>query len=120
MAELRCFDDVDSFGAETLDELEDLSQDLYHRLIERRGANLDDPDRGLGIEDMLSGTVSSELKNEIESELLKDPRVSLARASIASIDDGGVRIEIAIEIEEDEINLVLESDASGNVVRVPA
>jgi phage baseplate assembly protein W len=118
MAELRCFDDLDEFGAETIDELEDLEQDLYHRLIEPRGSNLDDPDRGLGIEDMLSGAVDPGLKQRIEAELRKDERVTAVAASITEIETGSFRIDIEIEANEEELGLTLETDASGAVRRV--
>lgn len=118
MPEIRCYADVDRFGAETLDELEDLEQDLYHRLIEQRGSNLDDPDRGLGIEDMLSGTVESTWKTKIEAELRKDERVTAVAATITQIDTSIFRIEIQVEADEEELGLVLEADASGSVRRV--
>lgn len=116
--EIRAFDDVDRFGAETEDELENLEQDLFHRLIEPRGSNIDDPDRGLGLEDMLSGPVDSRLKKKIEVELLKDERVTAVTAEITEIEEGSFRIEISVEANEKEINLVLFSDAGGNVRRV--
>jgi phage baseplate assembly protein W len=118
MAELRCYDDLDQFGAETVDELEDLAQDLYHRLIEPRGSNLDDPDRGLGIEDALNGPLDPALKQRIEAELRKDVRVTAVAAAITEIETGSFRIEIEVEANEKELKLVLESDASGSVRRV--
>ena len=56
--EIRCFEDMDQFGSETVDELENLAQDLYHRLIEDPGSNLDDPSRGMGLLNVLSAGVS--------------------------------------------------------------
>lgn len=118
MAEMRCFEDLDAFGAETVDELEDLAQDLFHRLIEPLGSNLDDPNRGLGIEEMLSGPVDSGLKTRIEEELRKDPRVTAALALITEIETGRFRIEIRVQPDEGELGFALESDASGAVRRV--
>jgi len=118
MPELRCYEDMDPFAAETADALEDLAQDLYHRLIEPPGSNLDDPNRGLGIEDALSGPVDSGLKQRIEAELRKDVRVTAVAATITQLDTSNFRIEIAIEADEEELGLVLESDASGSVRRV--
>jgi phage baseplate assembly protein W len=117
MADLRCFDDLDAFGAETSDALEELEQDLYHRLIEPRGSNLDDPDRGLGIEDMLSGEVDPGLKQRIEAELRKDERVTAVSASITEIATGSFRIEVHIEANEEVLGLVLETDAAGGIRR---
>ncbi|MBX3218923.1 MAG: hypothetical protein KF795_00305 [Labilithrix sp.] len=118
MRELRCFDDASPFGAETADELEELAQDLYHRLIEPRGANIDDPDRGLGIEDMLSGELDPSLTRRIEAELQKDERVTLVAATIAEIEEGSFRIDIQIEADDDELGLTLEYDAAGVLRRV--
>ena len=118
MREPRCFDDASPFGVETSDELEELAQDLYHRLIEPRGSNIDDPDRGLGIEDMLSGEIDPGLKQRIEAELQKDERVTLAAASISEIEEGSFRIDIQVEADEDELGLTLEYDAAGVLRRV--
>lgn len=118
MPEIRCFEDMDQFGAETRDELEDLAQDLYHRLIEPRGSNLDDPDRGLGIEERLSGPVDPTLPSDIERELAKDERVDRVSARITELEAGRFRVDIQVIADEQEIGLTLETDASGAVVRV--
>lgn len=118
MPEIRCYDDMDQFGGETVDELEDLEQDLYHRLIEPRGSNLDDPERGLGIEDMLSGALDGTLKHKIEDELSKDPRVRGAAASITEIETGSFRIEIVVAVDEGELKLLLDTNPDGTVRRV--
>ncbi len=67
---------------------------------------------------MLSGPVDSGLKKRIEVELLKDERVLAVSASITEIGTGSFRIEIAVEANEGELALILESDAAGNVRRV--
>lgn len=109
---------MDQFGAETSDAFEDLVQDCYHRLIEPPGSNLDDPDRGLGIEDALSGPLDPTLTTRIERELEKDERVERVSASITEIEAGGFSVEVSIVADEKELGLVLESDASGVVRRV--
>ena len=118
MPEIRCFEDMDQFGAETADELEDLIQDCYHRLIEPRGSNLDDPSRGLGLEDALSGPEDVALQAKIESELALDPRVTAVSATITKLETGSYRIQIAIGVNETELGLVLETDDTGAVRRV--
>jgi hypothetical protein len=119
--EIRCFDDMDPYGAEVSDAFEDLVQDCYHRLIEPPGSNIDDPARGLGLEDMLSGPIDSisGLKKKIENELEKDDRVTSAAATITEIDSNSFRIDIRIVADEQVLGLVLQSDAAGNVIRVP-
>lgn len=118
MADLRCFDDLDQFGAEAKDELEELLQDLYHRLIEPRGSNLDDIGRGLGLEDALSGTVDASLKQRIEAELRNDDRVDAVTAVITEYQAGFFRIEIEVEVNGELAGLVVESDGAGGVRRV--
>jgi phage baseplate assembly protein W len=117
MPDLRAYDDLDAFAEETIDELEDLEQDLAHRLIEPRGANLDDPDRGLGIEDRLGGVVDPTLAQDIEDEFRKDERVSAVSARVSELDAGKFSIEIQVAVNEEEINLRFETDASGNLFR---
>lgn len=121
--ELRCFDDLDAFGAETDDELENLSQDLYHRLIEPPGSNLDDPDRGLGLPGQLSGSLDPFLARKIEAEMRKDPRVNAASAAITDIstsDQRGAQLQINIQVEinEDQVGIVLQVDANGVITRI--
>jgi phage baseplate assembly protein W len=113
------FDDLDQFGSETQSALEELAQDLYHRLIETRGSNLDDPDRGLGIEDMLSGPYDPGLTQRIEAELRKDDRVDAVQATITELgDDGAFRIEIEVEANGETVGLALEPDGLGGFRRV--
>ena len=119
MSELRCYEDLDSFGAETEDALEDLQQDLYHRLVEERGSNIDDRDRGLGIEDLLSGVLDPGLKYLVEHELRKDARVLAVEAILSEGDAAGTyRLDIKVQADEGELGITLESDAAGNVRRV--
>jgi len=99
MVDALCFEDLDMFGKELDDPLAELEQDLFHRLIEPRGSNPDDPDRGLGLNDALSGVVDASLKHRIEDEFLKDDRVSGCNATISSNGDNTYRIDIDIEPE---------------------
>lgn len=118
MSDIRCSDDMDFFGEETDDALEDLSQDLYHRLIEDYGSNLDDPDRGLGLKDLLSGTLDPNLTQRIEAELRKDGRVSEVLATITTQADGSFRVEVQVVADEQALGITLESDGLGGIRRV--
>jgi hypothetical protein len=113
---------MDQYGSEVAAAFEDLVQDCYHRLIEPRGSNIDDPARGLGLEQMLSGPLESisSLKKKIENELQKDDRVTSATATIAEIGAGSFRIDVSIVANEKTLGLILQSDAAGNIVRVAA
>lgn len=118
MADLRGYDDLDAFGEETVDELEDLEQDIYHRLIEPRGSNIDDPDRGLGIEDRLGGIVDPSLAQDIEDELRKDERVSNVSARVTELDSSRYQIDIQVAVNEEKLSLTFQTDASGNLIRI--
>lgn len=116
--DLLAFDDMSEFGAETRSPIEELEQDLYHRLVERHGANLDDPNRGLGVEDALSGPIDRALGASIEAEFRKDPRVAAVKATVTEIDatsnaGASVRLEIDIECDEGELGMVLTFDSLG-------
>lgn len=118
MVDALCLDDLDLFGTEIDDPLEELYQDLYHRLIEPPGSNLDDPDRGFGIEGRLSsagrqGAIGPSIKHGIETELDKDIRVHNARATVTSPTDGEYRVDIAIEADEGALNIKLVVDGGG-------
>lgn len=113
MADALCYDDLDEFGGELDDPLEELAQDLYHRIVEPYGSNIDDEDRGLGIEGRLSGVVDASLKTDIETELSKDDRVQAVRATISKTADGEYRIDIEIKANERTLGIALEGDAGG-------
>ncbi len=114
MVEALCLDDLDRFGTELDDPLEELYQDLYHRLIEAPGSNLDDPARGYGIEGRLSGVASGpSIKHGIEAEMDKSPSVRSARAVVTETAKGEYRIEIAIVADEGDLNITLVRDGAG-------
>lgn len=113
-----CLDDIDLFGAELDDPLAELAQDLYHRLIEAPGSNLDDPARGYGLEGRLSaaGTGQSEataIEHGIEAEFRKDDRVLDVRAPLSSPAAGEYRVDIQIMADEGKLGIVLVKDGSG-------
>lgn len=86
MSDLRALDDLDLFAAECDDELEELEQDVIHRVTERRGAMLDDEDFGESAYDMLQGSDEpGAVRFLFEAEIMKDPRV--AQVSAAVVDD---------------------------------
>lgn len=101
MTDLLCFDDLDAFATELDDPLAELEQDNYHRLITARGMNLDDPDLGLGLEEMLSAALDGSLGPRVEAELLKDERNLDVRARVTELarDAEGVSIQLDLEIE---------------------
>lgn len=118
MGDALCLDDLDMFGTELDDPLEELGQDLYHRLIEAPGSNLDDPNRGYGLEGRLSGggrgsTFATSIQHGIESELSKDERVLQVRATVDSPAVGEYRIQIEIVADEGALGISLIADGAG-------
>ncbi len=116
--DLVAFDDLNSFGLETTSSIQELEQDLFHRLIEPPGSNVDDPNRGLGVEDALSGAIDRTLGARIEAEFRKDSRVYDVRATVTEITSGGnqgasFRIDIDVTADAGTLNLPLTLDALG-------
>lgn len=115
--ELVCRDDLDEFASETDDELEQLAQDLEHRLLEDYGSNPDDEDRGVGLMSRLSGTDSPTMIGRlIEADFLKDDRVATCVALVTHTgsDASGVLASVDITVETTEGRLKLGYTASSD------
>lgn len=115
--DLRAVEDLDLFGAECADELEELEQDVIHRVTERRGAMLDDEDFGESAYDMLQGTDEAGAARFLfEAEIMKDPRV--AQVSAAVVDDSAIAPlptrRLVLEVTTNEGELLTPSVAIGD------
>jgi hypothetical protein len=113
-----CYDDLDAFGRELDDPLEELRQDLYHRIIEDPGSNIDDPARGFGLEGWLSrglprGTIVAALRHGLEAELLKDDRVAKVSANVTETAPDEYLIEIEVIADETVLGIKLVADGAG-------
>jgi hypothetical protein len=115
MADLRAFDDLDEFGAECSSAVEELEQDIFHRLIERYGSNADVPDRGESVDEWLSSTIGKdEAVRRIENECLRDQRVAAATVKIVEQQKDYWLISIEIQTNEDELSKFdVEVDSDG-------
>lgn len=129
--------DIDENATEIDDPLLELYQDLIHRLFEAPGSNLDDLDRGVGIEDLLgSGITTSsnpvtgilrpdqQIAHRIEQDFRKDPRVQAVQANVVVTSPADTspitfRIQVNVECNEGVLGITLESDGAGGVVVVP-
>lgn len=103
--DLVCWDDLDPYGAETTDDLEQYEQDTYHALIQNRGENLADPAAGLGIEDALGGPSDPNLKHRIETECLKDERTLTSTAQVTTLPSGQCQIALENDTTDDALSL---------------
>lgn len=114
MSELRAYEDLDLFGAECTSALEELEQDVYHRLIERKGSNLDDINRGCAVDEWLSTSTTSEVaKARIEADIRQDDRVQAVTVTIEELLAGERRILIEIQTDDEElarIDLLLDAE----------
>lgn len=117
MVDALCFDDLDLFGRELDDPIEELRQDQYHRLIEPPGSNIDDVGRGLGVDEMLSGVFDPTVCRKIENELRKDNRVAAVVAEFTEADraTGTFAIDIRSELDGQALGLTLVADGQGGV-----
>lgn len=111
MPDVKCMEDLDLFGRECDSELEALDQDLVHRTLEKAGSNVDDPDRGLGLRDRLSGPVEPGFRQIAEQEYRKDRRVDAARAYVDQ--EGTENFVLRYEIEASGETIGKAIDANG-------
>jgi hypothetical protein len=103
MLDVRCFFDLDEFGEEITDPLEQLEQDNYHRLITPPGQNIDDPDFGLGLPMLLSGSIDASIGPRIEAELREDPRNAEVVALVQPLAGGEYDIQISIVPDPEKV-----------------
>lgn len=105
--DLVCELDLDPFAQETTSDLQNLIQDVLHILREDLGSNPDDPERGCGVYNYLSGTVDqfATLCGTIETQLNTDPRINTASAKITPNPDGTFLVRIDIGVGSDIIPL---------------
>jgi hypothetical protein len=94
--ELRWTDDMDPMAAETESDLESFEQDVLHLIDEILGSNLDDPNRGIGAVEYLSGTSLhlSAMPALIDAQLLEDARCSSSTSTLTPQADGSYLIGV--------------------------
>lgn len=99
--DLVCLDDMDPNAAETTSDLQNLLQDIYHVLVEDPASNPDDPTRGVGIDNYLSGTTDqfTGLAGVIDEQLTADTRITKSTTNIQQASSGPFPIIISIQIE---------------------
>lgn len=105
MATCVFLDDLDPMGREA-SAIEDVGQDLYHRLITRQGTILDDPDFGLDVRLWLSDDVPPSAATMVEEELAKDARVLSVSAKVARPSPDAIEIRADVELSAAAFTLV--------------
>lgn len=113
-----CVNDLDPYGRETQSDLETLQNDVLHILQETLGSNLDDPDRGLGLMAALSGTTDAlqQLIANASEQLIKDPRIDSASATLTQNPDGSFLIDITVVVDDTVIGLQYATLAPGSLL----
>lgn len=106
--DLVCDLDLDPFANETTSDLQNLIQDVYHLLLELSGSNLDDPTRGIGVEQYLNGRFDDlqTLMNTIELQISQDDRVKNCQATVQQLaNPEHYEIIVKIGVGDDTIGL---------------
>lgn len=114
--ELRTIDgDLDLFATECADAREELEQDVLHILVERKGSNLDDLNRGESIDEWLSAPdTSPPATGRVDEAIRRDRRVSRVATTVTDGTSAGEK-RLVLEIHTDdetllEIDLALDAD----------
>ena len=95
-----CVDDLDPNGNETTSDAQALAQDVYHVLLEVVGSNLDDLNRGLGVEGYASAPSSklALLPSICDSQLQKDTRITSSRTTLVQTSTAPMAFTLSIQI----------------------
>lgn len=119
--DLRCVDDLDLNAVETQSDLETLEQDVLHILEEVLGSNLDDPDRGLGLTQLLSGSAVplQHLASVGATQLTKDSRIDSAKLTITQTGPSAFNVAVVVVVANSVIGLYYSSLASGSLLPAP-
>jgi hypothetical protein len=99
--DLVCVLDLDPNGNETRSDLQTLEQDVLHVLIELLSSNPDDPDRGVGVDQYLSGTQDdlAKVPRIIENQLEQDDRIDGCSANLSQQADGLWVLSIQVQVD---------------------
>jgi hypothetical protein len=106
-ATARWLDDLDPNGAETASDLESLEQDCLHVLSEVLGSNLADPDGGVGLSEVLSGTTADMLAKValIDPQLEADPRITSSLSTATQQPDGTWLVSVELVVSGSVVSL---------------
>ncbi len=116
-----CTLDVDPMAAETQSDLETLEQDVFHILIETLGSNPDDPNRGVGVEELLSGKLDDvqKLTGRCEQQLLEDDRIDACKATLTPQSDWSFILHIEIGVDGTVLGLSYAYSATAGLTPLP-
>lgn len=108
-SDLLWIDDLDPMGAE-VDSKGALFQDNYHRMIEGKGSNIDDPDRGVGVFSWLNAPIEPSYRHLVERELLRDDRNETVTAQVTGADADTFKIETEYTYDGETVGIEVDGD----------
>ncbi|MBS2015188.1 MAG: hypothetical protein JST00_20030 [Deltaproteobacteria bacterium] len=119
LMDVVCGDDLDEFGAELDDPIEELWQDVLHMLLEDFGSNVDASERSIALEAALSGSESlTAIRHRVESKLSDDERIIAVDVAFQQTDGGqaGSSADMTLKIQANAgvLGVTLLFDGSGN------
>ena len=93
-------DDMDPNGNETTSDAQALAQDVYHILLETLGSNLDDLNRGIGVQGFASAQsgLLVNLPAIVDSQLRKDTRIDASKTTITTSSTSPLAFSMSVEI----------------------
>lgn len=112
-----CLDDLDAFGRETTSDLQTLWQDVFHMLKEILGSNIDDVNRGIGVDQLLSGSTKplATIAGRIDQGLAIDDRIDGSTTTVSVETDGSFRIAIEISVSGKTTGLSYSYEAAAGL-----
>lgn len=112
--EVVCLDDFDPYAKETTSDLQNYTQDIYHRISQAHASNPDDPDAGAGCETILSSSrTPAEVQNLIVTEVLKDRRTITAAAIVTQAEDGSMSVQLTATTDSFHLSTLLTVSTEG-------
>ena len=110
--DLVLLDDLDPFANETTSDFQTLTQDIFHLLKELPGSNLDDPNRGVGIQQYLSGDAAklANLQQTIDAQIKQDSRVTGCSTTIDQDSSGRFTLSINVAVSNEVLPLLFGFD----------
>lgn len=116
--DIVCIDDCDPLMSETTSDLQNLEQDVRHILMETLGSNLDDVNRGIGVDSLLSSSTAplQTLAKNLDSQLTKDDRIQSSNSNVIDNGSGSFTLNVTVAVAGKVTGLAFAFDAAGNLL----
>ena len=111
MSDFLCLEDLDPLCSE-VDARTAYIQDIYHVLFEDPGTNIDDRDRGLGMQNWLSSAYNEQWPAQVERECKRFDETKDAVCTIEIEKDGRMLVSIELTTDDEKIKLEVALDSA--------